>query len=87
MAIHNPPEERQVIKLLEKLPLPESERKSWVEQIQTSGLTEELAEQIHQRLITPQEGDPQLHNRPSVLLQYTQLVRHWRMAQGAKKFR
>jgi hypothetical protein len=86
MAIHNPPEERQVIKLLETLALPESERADWVAQIQSSGLTEELAEQIHQRLTTPQPEDPHIHNRANALLQYTQLIRRWRMAQGAKKF-
>lgn len=86
MAIHNPPEERKIIKLLEKLALPETERKDWIEQIQSNGLNEELAEQIHQRLTTPQADDPHQYNRASVLLQYTQLVRHWRMVQGAKKF-
>ena len=86
MAIHNLPEERQIIKLLEKLALPETERKDWIERIQNGGLNEELAEEIHLRLTTPVESDPQIHNRPSVVLEYTQLVRHWRMSQGAKKF-
>jgi hypothetical protein len=86
MAIHNPPEERQIIKLLEKLALPESVRATWVEQIQSDGLNEELAEQIHQRLTTPQSDDPHIVNRASMVLQYTQLVRRWRLVQGAKKF-
>jgi hypothetical protein len=86
MAIHNPPEERQIIKLLEQLALPESERTGWIEQIQASGLTEELIEQIHQRLTTPQAGDPHMYNRANILLQFSQLVRRWRLVQGAKKF-
>ena len=86
MAFHNLSEERQIIKLLEKLALPESERQGWIDQIKLSGLNEELAEQIHQRLITPQPDDPHLYNRANVVLQYTQLMRRWRLAQGAKKF-
>ena len=86
MAIHNPPEERLILKMLEKLPLPESERTSWVEQIQSAGMNDELAEQIHLRLTTPQPGDPHIYNRPGIVLQYTQLMRRWRMVQGAKKF-
>ena len=86
MAIHNTPEERQIIKLLEKLAFPEAEKKTWVDQIQTTGMTEELADQIHQHLASPAEGEDHLPNRAVVVVEFSQLVRRWRMAQGAKKF-
>ncbi len=87
MAIHNSPEERQIIKLLEKLPLPEAERKAWIDEIQNSGMTEELADQIHERLNAPGDGDahPQTHGIHAI--EFTQAVRHWRLAQGSKKFK
>ncbi len=87
MAIHNSPEERQIIKLLEKLPLPEAERNGWIEAIQTSGMTEELVTAIHDRLNAPGDGEEAVQNRTTHILEFTQAVRHWRLAQGAKRFR
>jgi len=86
MAIHNTPEERQIIKLLEKLTFVEAERQAWIDDIQATGMNEELAEAIHQRLSTPAEGEAQAHNRSTVVVEYAQLVRRWRLSLGAKKF-
>ncbi len=87
MAIHNTPEERQIVKLLEKLPLPETEVKGWIEAIQTSGMTEELATEIHDKLNAPGDGEAAVQNRTTHILEFTQAVRHWRLAQGAKRFK
>lgn len=87
MAIHNTPEERKVIKLIEKLALPADVRQAWINDIQTNGMSEELAEQIHDRLTTPAEGEAPLPNRALVAVEFSQLVRRWRMSQGARKFR
>ncbi len=86
MAFHNTAEERQVIKLLAKTSLPAEVTGAWVEQIQTVGLSEELAEQIHNRLSHPVEGDAPLHNRAILILEFSQLVRKWRLVAGARKF-
>ena len=51
MAIHNTPEERQIVKILEKLATPDAERQAWIDEIHTTGMSEELAEQIHQYLV------------------------------------
>jgi hypothetical protein len=85
MAIHNSPEERQIIKLLEKLPVPEDERNTWVNEIQSTGLTEELVTQIHDRLNA--DGEAAISNKTTHILEFTQAVRHWRLAQGAKRFK
>ena len=87
MAIHNSPEERQIIKLLEKMPFPEAERQAWIDEIQGSGMTEELAAQIHDRLTAAGGEQPQVHNRAMYAVEFSQAVRHWRLALGAKKFR
>jgi hypothetical protein len=86
MAIHNLPEERQVIKLLEKIAFVEADRQVWVDEIQATGLTEELAEQIHQKLAAPVEVESQALIQAKALVEFSQLVRRWRMARGAKKF-
>jgi hypothetical protein len=87
MAIHNSPEERQIVKLLEKLPIPEAERQAWIDEIQSSGMTEELATQIHDRLNAPGDGEEALPNRTTHILEFTQAIRHWRLALGAKRFK
>ena len=86
MAIHNTPEERQIVKILEKLASPETERQAWIDQIRSSGMSEELAEQIHQFLTAPAEGDTGVGNRALVAVEFARMIRRWRMAQGAKKF-
>lgn len=86
MALHNTPAERQIIKLLEKSGLPEEETKTWIEQIQLSGMDEELSEKIQERLSHPADGTAPLHNRSILLVEFNRLVRQWRLALGAKKF-
>jgi hypothetical protein len=87
MAIHNTPEERQIVKILEKLATPETERQAWIDQIHTEGMSEELAEQIQQNLTAPAEGETGVANRSLVAVEFAKMIRRWRMAKGAKKFR
>ncbi len=87
MAIHNTPEERQIVKILEKLASAETERQAWIDQIHTVGMSEELAEQIHQYLTAPAEGETGVANRALVAVEYAKMIRRWRLAKGAKKFR
>jgi hypothetical protein len=86
MALHNTPAERQIIKLLEKVSLPEEEAMVWIDQIQSAGMNEDLAEQIQERLNHPAQTDPAMYNRSIMVVEFTRLVRQWRMAQGARKF-
>ena len=86
MAIHNTPEERQIVKILEKLAKPEAKSQEWIDQIRTVGMSEELAEQIHEYLTAPVEGDVGVSNRALVAVEFAKMLRRWRMAKGAKKF-
>lgn len=86
MAIHNTPEERQIVKILEKLATAETERQAWIDQIHSVGMSEELAEQIHQFLTAPDAGDSGVANRALVAVEFAKMFRRWRMAQGARKF-
>lgn len=87
MAIHNTPEERQMLKVIEKLSVSDSERQGWVDQIRATGMSEELAEQIQKALATPADGETTNTVRALASVEFSKLVRRWRMAQGAKKFR
>jgi hypothetical protein len=87
MAIHNSPEERQIIKLVEKIPFAEADRKAWIEQIQATGVSEELVEQIHAHLTSQTDGKAAIPNRAIYSVEFSKAVQHWRMALGAKKFR
>lgn len=87
MAIHNTPEERQIVKILEKLATPEAERQEWIDQIHTTGMTEELAEEIQQNLTSSVEGETGVGNKALVAVEFAKMIRRWRMAKGAKKFR
>jgi hypothetical protein len=87
MAIHNTPEERQIVKILEKLAAPEAERQEWIDQIHTMGMTEELAEEIQQNLTASVEGETGVGNKALVAVEFAKMIRRWRMAKGAKKFR
>lgn len=87
MAIHNTPEERQIIKLLEKINFPETERQGWIDQIRSVGMNEELAGQIHTRLNTPLPDDPPVPNRAILTVEFAQRIRRWRLTQGSRQFR
>lgn len=87
MAIHNTPEERQIVKILEKLSSPEAEHQEWINQIHTMGMTEELAEEIQQNLTSSVEGETGVGNKALVAVEFAKMIRRWRMAKGAKKFR
>jgi hypothetical protein len=86
MTAHNTPQERQIMKSLEKMPLPAEKVSAWIERIKTEGMSEELAVEIHQALETPVEGeDPVARTR--ALIELARLVRQWRMGKGSKFFK
>lgn len=81
-------EERQIIKLLEKLHLPEEEKNGWLERIRGGEMSEELAEEIRGKLGAHAEGDDEQvqANRARTLVEFTNLVRHWRLSRQSQNF-
>ena len=82
-------EERQLIKLVEKLPLPEDEKNSWAERIRNGEMSEELADEIHQKVaaIGEPEGDDRAQaNRTRYLAELAMLVRRWRFSSQSRNF-
>jgi hypothetical protein len=81
----NSPVERQLVKLIETFPFPPEVTQGWIAQIHEQGMSEELAEQIHNKLAEPVDGQP-LPNRARLLVELAAQIKRWRMAEGARKF-
>ena len=84
-------EERQLIKLIGKLPLQEADKTTWTDQIQRGDMNEELAEAIRARLNEPgEEGSPAASNlaanRSRYLVELANLVRRWRLSSQSHNF-
>ncbi|MFA5835901.1 MAG: hypothetical protein WC837_02990 [Bellilinea sp.] len=88
MAHHLSPEEKKILKLVEKVITDDATRKTWEEEIQTNGLTEETAEAIRKALSTVPEGEQETAEmaRGRLLIEFTALVKRWRFAYQAKNF-
>ena len=84
MAHQNTPAERQLMKFVEKLPLPDEVKTGWSQQIKNEGMTEELREEIRQKLA----NDPEIPaaNKARYEVELGRLVSQWRMEVGAKHF-
>ena len=84
MAHQNTPAERQIMKFVEKLPLPDEVKTGWTQQIKTEGMTEELREEIRQKLASDADIDGATKARFEIDL--ARLARQWRMEAGSKHF-
>jgi hypothetical protein len=78
-------EERELLKLVERMPAVEENRLRWIDDINENGLREELAEELRNALSTAEseKDDPLLRRR--YLSQLLQIVRRWRLARLTKK--
>lgn len=83
MAIKISAEERQLVKLIKKMPVDPKETKKWVETIQDTGLTIELAEEIRQKLT---DAPDDAKNKVLAIVELNQIVNHWRLASQKKNF-
>ena len=88
MAHHLSPEEKKILKLVEKVITDDATRQTWEEEIQTNGLTEETAESIRKALSAVPEGEQETAEmaRGRLLIEFTTLVKRWRFTYHAKNF-
>ncbi len=88
MAHHLSPEEKQILKLVEKVTVEDETRKAWETEIQTNGLTEEIAEEIRKALTTIPEGEVETAEmgRGRLLIEFSTLVKRWRFADQSRHF-
>jgi hypothetical protein len=79
------PEERQMAKLIEKMPISEEEKQSWIERIHREGFSEELGEEIRHKLTTLQAEENNL-NAARFNVEMAGFVRRWRLSRQTRGF-
>ena len=85
MAHQNTPSERQLLKLVEKLPLAADDKTAWIEQIRSGGMTIEIGEDIRHKLEADQVTTPA--ERAHFEVELARLVRTWRLEIAAHGFK
>lgn len=87
MALRLSPEEKDIVKFIEKSPFTDTSKKQWVKLIQNDGMNEELAEKIHARLVKlPLDEKEDEFTRGRRALELANLIRRWRLAKNKKQF-
>ncbi len=82
-------EERQLIKLVENLPLADEEKTAWAERIRNGEMSAELAEEIRQKIATinePEDEERGQANRTRYLAELAMIVKRWRLTSQSHNF-
>lgn len=90
MNKNNTQEERQILKLVEKMPIEEEVKAPWLERIRNGEMSEELATEIREKITAIEEpaGDERGQaNRTRYLTELTMLVKRWRLSSQSNNFR
>jgi hypothetical protein len=88
MAKAQSQEERQLIKLIAKLPVTDEDKTAWLEQVQRGDMNEELAEIMRTRLNEPSEEAAKEDGatRSRYLVELASAVRRWRLSNQSHNF-
>ncbi len=88
MTHHLSTEDKQFIKLIERIPVEDGVKGNWIELTQTNGMTEETAEEIRTFLTTVPENEDEAAEmgRGRLLMEFTTLLKKWRLAFQSKHF-
>ena len=84
-------DERQLIKLVEKLHLPDEDKNGWVERIRNGEMSEELADEVRQKLSIPidetqENAEQHAATRTRQLTELAMLVKRWRFTNQSRNF-
>ena len=82
-------EERQLIKLVEKMTLSEEDRPAIIERIRNGEMSKELIEEIRQKLAAPegaQETDQVTAKRARDLVELSMLFKRWQLSSQSHNF-
>ncbi len=84
-------EERQLIKLVEKLHFPAEEKEGWIERIRSGNMSEELVDEIRQKLSEPvdaaaENAEQHAATRTRQLTELAMLVKRWRFSYQSRNF-
>jgi len=87
MAIRNTPEERQIMKLIQEMPVPDETKNTWHEQIRKFGLNQELVEEIRQQLTLDSDDEAETARLARFATEFARLVKRWQFAEQSHNFR
>lgn len=83
-------DERQLIKLVEKMRVPDDDKNRWIEQLKNGQMSEELAAEIRQKLAEVPEGaaadEQHAALRTRHLSELALLVKRWRFTNQSAHF-
>jgi organic radical activating enzyme len=81
MAINNSVEEREMMKLIDHLPVADEEKQTWTKRIRDEGLSEELVEEIQKKL-TPDEDSENNLKRVQHTTEVSRIAKRWRLTKN-----
>jgi hypothetical protein len=81
MAINNSVQEREMMKLIDHLPVADEEKQTWVKRIREEGLSEELVEEIQKKL-TPDEDSENNLKRVQHTSEVSRIAKRWRLTKN-----
>jgi hypothetical protein len=88
MAGTNIGETQRLIKIVEKLPFGDEDKKRWLDELHENGINGEMIEEIHKKFLeidTEKLGGD--WNRARDNMEITGITKQWRLSQASKNFR
>ncbi len=79
-------EERQLVKLVEQIHLPDEVKTPWLERIRNGEMSEELGEEIRTKLAEHTDDEHARALRQRQMVELATLIRHWRLASQSRHF-
>lgn len=83
-------EERQLVKLIESLPLESADKDLWIERIRNGEMSKELAEEVREKITGLGEAEDDERgqaNRARYLAELSMLVKRWQLSSQSTNFR
>ena len=88
MATHKTPQSQKLLKLIESAPFSPEEKSNWSSVLQETGITPELADEVHLAITAlPTEKFDNDWEKAKLTMDFTALLKQWRMVEASKNFR
>ncbi|HNS07143.1 MAG TPA: hypothetical protein PKZ26_09680 [Anaerolineaceae bacterium] len=88
MAEKTQAEKHQIIHLLQQIPFDETEKALWMENVEENGVTEELLDEMHTKLLAlPQEKFASEWVKAKLSTDLARVARQWRMQRASRQFK
>ena len=88
MAERSNLERQKVIHIIQQAPFTDEEKTLWIDNLEANGITEELLDEIHEKLLTiPLEKFTSDWMRAKFTTDLAQFTRQWRMSNASRQFK